>query len=277
MDAAKGLAGTIYFSQGNRVWRLRRGNLAAVTPANASYSYPAITAEGSVTAAAFVARGQAIIAFGGPDFSSLQLAKPLTRDPHSGSIDLKPAFSPNGNRIAFMSDRAKGFSDEAIWEGTVSGGVHQVSFPPDASGGDDAPAYLVDGSGIVFTAWREGHANLDRAAVPFGRAKVLVAATDRDYLDPAPGPGDQLAFAQRQGEVENIYIAAGDGTGGRAVTTFNDARQPMWSPDGKDLLFISPHAGSFDLWTVPAAGGEARQLTTGGDLDATSRPAWSAS
>ena len=277
LEGARGLAGTIYFAQGNRLWRLRGGNLAPITPANASYSYPAITNDGSATAATFVTRGQAVMAFGGPDFTNLTLAKPLQRDPHNGSIDIKATFSPNGSRVAFMSDRAKGFSDEAIWEGTVNGGVHQVSFPPDASGGDDAPAYLTDGTGIVFTAWRMGHAGLDHATVPFGKPRVLLTATDRDFLDPAPGPGDQLAFTQRQGEVENIYVAAGDGTGARALTTFNDARQPTWSPDGKNLLFISPHAGTFDLWMVPVTGGQPRQLTTSGDLDANSRAAWSAS
>jgi Tol biopolymer transport system component len=236
-----------------------------------------VTLEGTTSAATYVARGQSIISFGGPDFTGLQLAKPLVRDPHNnGSLDLKPTFSPNGNRVAFMSDRAKGFSDEAIWEGTVSGGVHQVTFPPDASGGDDAPAYLADGSAIIFTSWRNGHGGLGQARVPFGKATVLLTAADRDYLDPAPGPAGQLAYTQRQGEVENIYLGAADGSAGRALTTFNDARQPAWSPDGKSLLFISPHAGTFDLWMVPAAGGEAKQLTTAGDLDANSRPAWSA-
>jgi Tol biopolymer transport system component len=274
LDASKSLTGTVYFAQGGRIWRLRRGQLNVVTSAN--YAYPAITADGTSTAAAYVAKGQSIIAFGGPDFSALQLAKPLVRDAwKSGSLDLKPAFSPNGKRVAFMSDRKT--SDEAIWEGPVSGGVHQVSFPPDASGGDDAPAYLADGTGIVFTVWRNGHGALDQAAVPLGRPRVLLTATDRDYLDPAPGPGGQLAFTQRQGEVENIYLGAADGGGAHALTTVNDARQPAWSPDGKDLLFISPHAGTFDLWVVPAAGGPARQLTTGGDLDANSRPAWSPS
>ncbi|GAC1330715.1 MAG: hypothetical protein NVSMB17_08290 [Candidatus Dormibacteria bacterium] len=253
-----------------------------MTPANGSYSYPVVTADGTTTAAAFVTRGQAMIAYGGPDFTNLQLPKPLARDPHNGSIDIKPAFSPNGARVAFMSDRAKGFSDEAIWEGTVSGGVHQVSFPPDASGGDDAPAYLPDGSAIVFTAWRPGptgivHAGIDRAAVPFGRPKTVLTSPDHDYLDPAPGPAEQLAYTQRQAEVENVYVGGLDGSGARALTTFNDARQPCWSPDGKDLLFISPHAGTFDLWMVPAAGGEARQLTSGADLDANSHPAWTAS
>lgn len=217
-----------------------------------------------------------MIAFGGPDFSNLQPSKPLARDPHvTGSIDLKPAFSPSGNRVAIMSDRARGYTDEAIWEGAVSGGLHQVSFPPDSSGGDDAPQYLADGSAIVFVAWRGNHAGLDSAAVPSGKGKVMLpAATDHDVLDPAPGPGGQLAFTQRQGEAENIFVGPGNAAGAKPVTTFNDCRQPTWSPDGMDLLFISPHGGTFDLWMVPVGGGDPQQLTAGADIDANSRAAW---
>ena len=249
-----------------------------MTPTGLNYSYPAATLDGTTTVATLIAVGQSVLAFGGPDFTGLKLAKPLARNAHnSGSLDLKPSISPNGNRVAFMSDRAALYPEEAIWEGPITGAPHQASFPPvqDSSGGDDAPAYLADGTAIVFTAWRNGRAGLAQASVvPFGRPRTLLTATDRDYLDPAPGPGGQLAYSQRQGEVENIYVAAADGSGPRALTTFNDARQPAWSPDGKSVLFISPHAGTFDLWVVPAAGGEPRQLTTAGDLDATSRPAW---
>ncbi len=36
---------------------------------------------------------------------------------------------------------------------------------------------------------------------------------------------------------------------------------PKWSPDGKTILFESTRSGSSQLWTVPAAGGEPKQLT----------------
>jgi Tol biopolymer transport system component len=274
LDAAKNISGTVYFVQGARIWRLRKGNLAAVTPAGQRYAYPAVSAGGEVTAASYILNGESAIAYGGTDFSNLAPVSPLPKNPHDGSLDVKPAFSPDGSRLVFMSDRARGYADEAIWEGPVKGRVHQVSFPPDASGGDDAPAYVADGSAIVFTAWRDGHAGLDRAAIPLGRPKVVAKPTDHDIMDAVPGPGDQLAFTQRQGEAENIFVGALDGSAAKGVTSFNDSRQPAWSPDGKTLLFISPHAGTFDLYFVPVAGGNPVRLTAGADIDANSRPAW---
>ncbi|MDQ6748912.1 MAG: hypothetical protein M3010_12505 [Candidatus Dormibacteraeota bacterium] len=273
-EASRGVQGTIYFAQGNRIWRLRKGGLAAVTPAGQRYAYPAASAGGEVTAAVYIADGQSAIAYGGPDFSNLAPLTALPRDPHKGSLDIKPALSPDGARIAFLSDRAQGFVDEAVWEGPVKGRAHQVSFPPDASGGDDAPAYSADGKTLTFVAWRDNHAGLDQAAIPLGRPKSVAKPTDHDIMDPAPGPSGELAFTQRQGEAENIFLGTADGSAAKGLTTFNDCRQPAWSPDGTNLLFISPHSGTFDLWMVPIAGGDPVRLTAGADLDANSRPAW---
>ncbi|MBI2922743.1 MAG: S9 family peptidase [Planctomycetes bacterium] len=36
---------------------------------------------------------------------------------------------------------------------------------------------------------------------------------------------------------------------------------PRWSPDGKSLAFLSGRSGKGEIWTIPADGGEARQLT----------------
>ncbi|MFN0069189.1 MAG: prolyl oligopeptidase family serine peptidase [Limisphaerales bacterium] len=39
-------------------------------------------------------------------------------------------------------------------------------------------------------------------------------------------------------------------------------RHPRWSPDGRWLAFESNRDGSFQVWTIPVTGGEARKLTT---------------
>ncbi len=36
---------------------------------------------------------------------------------------------------------------------------------------------------------------------------------------------------------------------------------PRWSPDGKTIAFLSTRTGAPQIWTIPAAGGEARQVT----------------
>jgi len=270
---ASSVKGTIYVAQGGRIWKLRGGKITALTPSGQQLASPTASANGAVTAASLMGSGQAQVAVGGPDFAGLAPLTPAQKDPHKASLDLKPALSADGARLVFMSDRASCCSDEAIWEGPIHR-PRQVSFPPDTTGGDDAPAYLPDATGVVLIAWRGNRGNLDQAGVPAGRVKVLAAAAAADFLDPAPGPAGKLAWTTRQGDIANIAVGNLDGSGAVTVASFGDCRQPVWSADGKNLVFISAHGGSMDLWSVPATGGTPQRLTWGADLDANSHPAW---
>ena len=272
-DEAKSIKGTIYVAQGGRIWKLRAGKIAAVTSATQQLAYPTASADGAVTAVSVVGHGQAQLAVGGPDFTGMAPLAPAKKDPHRASLDLKPSLSADGKRLAFMSDRSSCCSDEAIWEGPIRA-PHQVSFPPDTTGGDDAPAYLPDATALVLVAWRMNRGNLDQAAVPVGRPRLMIPAVDTDVLDPAPGPEAKLAWISRKGDTANVVVGRLDGTGATTVASFGDCRQPVWSPDGQSLAFISGHGGSVDLWTVRAGGGNPQRLTWGADLDANSHPAW---
>ena len=283
MDGTGDVPGTIFLAAGGRIWKLKGGRLQALTPGDQRWSYPAVTTDGGTTAAAMLGSGHAEVAIGGADFGGLKALTTPPKDLSKASIDIKPAFSPDGKRLAFMSDRSNCCTDEAIWEGTYSPyKPRQVSTPPDYTGGDDEPAYLPDGSALLFSAWRpvDGdsrnvHAGLMQAGVPSGRSKTLLAPRDGDTMDPAPGPGGRLVFVMRRGGTSDLDVGGIDGAGATAVTSFGDVRQPAWSPDGKSLVFISQHGGTLDLWMVSADGkGDPRRLTWGADLDANSRPAW---
>ena len=47
---------------------------------------------------------------------------------------------------------------------------------------------------------------------------------------------------------------------------------PAWSPDGQSIAFLSNRAEGWDLYTIPAEGGDAIRLTRGATAD---DPAWS--
>jgi Tol biopolymer transport system component len=49
-------------------------------------------------------------------------------------------------------------------------------------------------------------------------------------------------------------------TDGKATGT--DSYQPTWSPEGREIAFMSTHGGDVDIHVIPSEGGEARLLTS---------------
>ena len=104
-------------------------------------------------------------------------------------------------------------------------------------------------------------------------------------MGPTPlGGGGQIAFASSRSGIPQIYSINVDGTDLTLITNMeNGACQPSWSPDGSQLVFISPCRvrGDFyenaykdsSLYLINADGTGQRALTTvpGADFD----PAWS--
>ena len=97
---------------------------------------------------------------------------------------------------------------------------------------------------------------------------------------PLGGGGGQIAFASKRSGMSQIYVVNMDGTGLLKVTDLQDgACQPSWSPDGLQLVFITPCDGNQEsypgaaLFTINADGSNLTPLPSvfGGDFD----PAWS--
>lgn len=76
---------------------------------------------------------------------------------------------------------------------------------------------------------------------------------------PAVSPdGKQIAFSWRG----DIWLVPVDGGQAKPLTTHEAAdRQPVFSPDGQRIAFISNRRGSDQVYVMPVSGGEATQLT----------------
>jgi Tol biopolymer transport system component len=94
------------------------------------------------------------------------------------------------------------------------------------------------------------------------------------------GGSGQLAFASDRTGIPQIWLVNSDGSGLVQLTEMGDgACQPTWSPDGEQLIFISPCRNNQEiypnssLFLIRADGSELTPLPTilGGDYD----PAWS--
>lgn len=62
--------------------------------------------------------------------------------------------------------------------------------------------------------------------------------------------------------VTQLWMVATDGNSApRQLTTRENASQPAWSPDGKQLAFTRPADGKLQIFLLSLDGGEAMQLT----------------
>jgi Tol biopolymer transport system component len=81
--------------------------------------------------------------------------------------------------------------------------------------------------------------------------------------------GTQLAISDNSQEDHNslVYIVAIAGGPPRRITQKSPSYWHGWSPDGKTLAFVGQRDGDFDIYTIPASGGEETRLTTAKGLD----------
>jgi Tol biopolymer transport system component len=88
-------------------------------------------------------------------------------------------------------------------------------------------------------------------------------------LDVSPD-GQTIAF-DLLGDLYTIPIAGGTAT--RLTHGIAHDMQPRFSPDGKQIVFVSDRSGDDNLWLIASTGGEPRPLTTGKDVTYLS-PEW---
>ena len=71
--------------------------------------------------------------------------------------------------------------------------------------------------------------------------------------------GKTIAFSYKG----DLYTVPANG-GEAKLITIHEAFDfmPIWSPDGKFIVFASDRHGNFDIYLIPAEGGKARRLTT---------------
>lgn len=86
--------------------------------------------------------------------------------------------------------------------------------------------------------------------------------------EPALSPdGKTIAFTVRRIDLDGnkssrqIYTVPVAGGAPTAITKEGNNDRPRWTPDGKQLVFISTRSGSSQVWIMNADGGAARQVT----------------
>jgi Tol biopolymer transport system component len=79
---------------------------------------------------------------------------------------------------------------------------------------------------------------------------------------PALSPdGNQIAYSFADGE-QHIYVVDAKGENRKALTSGKGINtEPCYSPDGKQIAFVSSRDGNFDIYVMNADGSNVRRLT----------------
>jgi len=131
----------------------------------------------------------------------------------------------------------------------------------------EAPNWMPDGKNLLFN--RNGR--IEEIPVTGGTPQVLdTGFATRCNNDHGISPdGTQLAISDNSQEDHQslVYIVPIGGGAPRRITQKSPSYWHGWSPDGKTLAFVGERSGEFDIYTIPATGGEETRLTTAPGLD----------
>ena len=199
-----------------------------------------------------------------------------------GVVNWDPAWSPDGQRLAFSSNRGGGW---AIYVMNADGSnvVRRTSGHYDTD-----PAWSPDGGSILFSTLQAGSSAV--AAVPPDGPSSVTVVLDRPGWDgyPAWSPdGRFITFSSDWRAYDilwDLYVMNADGTNvspllegpffGPPLTLYYES---AWSPDGMRIAVVACEAGFYDCYpseivVVNQDGSGASAIAQGGGLSA---PTWS--
>jgi Tol biopolymer transport system component len=197
--------------------------------------------------------------------------------------DLEPAWSPDGARIAFMSDRDGNWE---IYTIDVEGG--DVQRLTDHQADDWLPAWSPDGRQIAFVSDRDSNREIYVMEASGDNVRRLTEDGATDTYPAWSPDGKQISFvSNRSGHSELYLISFAGGPDGGAdglrQLTHDGASVwvSAWSPDGSHIAFTSDRDGNREIYVmaVPTEAGGAPEgspdllrLTDNHNLDGI--PAW---
>ena len=171
---------------------------------------------------------------------------------------ISPAWSPDGDRIAYVSFEGR---KPSVYVQNVSSGARTLLVR--APGNQSAPAWSPDGSRIVYASSQAGGTQLFIASADGSNSRRL---TNSGAIDTAPNwaPDGRIYFMSDRGGSPQIYRTSADGGNAERVTfEGNENANPRVAADGKSMVFVKREGARYMLAVQDFASRQVQVLTQG--------------
>jgi len=188
------------------------------------------------------------------------------------TLNINPAWSPDGRSIAYTSYRRGGGQ---IFVSHIFQALLDELTKGDKVGENWLPAWSPDGTRLCFTSTRDGNSEIYVMNRDGSNVRRLTRQAGIDISPTWSPTGTQIAFVSDRGGDPHIYIMDADGGGSPIPLTREYSDRPTWSPAPYNEIAFSARTGpGNDIKVIDMATRTVRQLTFGEGTNES--PTWSA-
>jgi serine/threonine-protein kinase len=233
------LAGQGVGSESPVVWLSRDGKTAPLRPMPSDWSNPHFSPDGRKLALDIVNGSNLDV------WVYEWMRDTLTRLTFDPGDDRKPVWTPDGQRIAFASNRAKGPLN-LYWQRADGGEVQRLT---ESSNAQFPASFHPSGKYLAFDETTAHNAN-DLVVLPIegdeksgwkpGKPSVFLS-TPANEIEPVFSPdGRWVAYISNESGRNDVFVRPFPGPGGKWQISTAGGDAPTWSQTHRELLYRAP-------------------------------------